>query len=124
MAVPVPAVMEAVLREADAAIARLDEITFSGTMRRVAPEASAIPENERRGAFAEWAAWNFMRPHGVGATERKPWGIYWSPLAGFTTTDGKTVHSPDVAEMDEEIISHWIERAFKASHPAINARSA
>lgn len=34
MSLAVPAAMEAVLREADAAVARLDEISFSGAMRR------------------------------------------------------------------------------------------
>lgn len=112
------------MREADAALARFDEIAISGAMRRAAPEASAIPENERRGAFAEWAAWHFARPSSVADAAREPWGIYWSALFGAVMQDGREIHNPDVAEIDEGILSHWMERAARAVHPAIIARYA
>jgi hypothetical protein len=120
----VPPEMEAVLKRADAELCPLDEVSFSGAMRAAAPEAKTIREGERRGAFAEWAAWNFMRPHGVMDTEREPWGIYWSPLFGAVTQDGRNIHNPDVDEIENDTLSHWGARAGGVVHPAIRARYA
>jgi hypothetical protein len=116
--------MGEVLRRADAELPRLDEVSFSGAIRAAAPDAKGIPESERRGAFSEWAAWNFMRPHGVTDTQREPWGIYWTPVFGAVTQDGRNIHNPDVDEIEDETLSHWISRARTAVHPAIKARYA
>jgi len=89
---------------------------------QAAPDPKTSTPEERTGRFAEIAAWRFMRADG---TECEPWGIYWGPLGSGTLADGKTpFYRPDVAEIDEEILAHWIGRAATAKHPVIRSRYA
>ena len=114
--------MEAVLQEADASKAPLDEGALWSKLMQTAPDPKTSTPEERTGRFAEIAAWRFMRSHG---TEYEPWATYWGPLVSGTMADGKTpFYSPDVAEIDEEILAHWIVRAASAKHPVMSARYA
>ncbi len=122
MGLTVPAAMEAVLKEADDSATPLDEGALWSKQMKAAPDPQASTPEERLGAFAEIAAWRFMRPHGA---ESEPWGIYWGPLASGTLADGTTpFYRPDVAEVDEAILAHWMQRATSAKHPVIRARYA
>ncbi len=122
LSLTVPAAMEAVLQEADASKAPLDEGALWSKLMQAAPDPKTSTPEERTGRFAEIVAWGFMRPHG---TECEPWAIYWGPRGSRTLADGKTpFYSPDVAEIDEEILAHWIARAASAKHPVISARYA
>ena len=123
MSLKVPEAMEAVLQRADASATPLDEGRLWGEQMKAAPDPETATLEERRGTFAEISAWRFMRPHGTGVNE--PWGIYWGPLASGTLADGKTpFYSPDVAEIDEEILTHWITRSSNTKHPVVKARYA
>ena len=124
MALIIPAAIEAVIRQADTAAAAIDEVSFAGAIEKAAPPADGLTLEARRGAFAEIAAWRFIRPFVGGPIEREPWGIYWSPLASGTLKDGKAFHSPDVSDVDEEIVAHWIERVRTLAHPVLKARYA
>jgi hypothetical protein len=122
MGLIVPTELEKVLREADESAGPLVENALWSAQMKAAPDPKVATLDERRGTFAEIAAWRFMRPH--GGSESEPWGIYWGPLAGGTLQDGTPFHQPDVAEVDEEILTHWIGRATTAKHPVIKARYA
>jgi lysyl-tRNA synthetase class 1 len=112
---------EAVLTADDPSI-RLDEGALATALIKARPQTSAITPEENTGAFAEVAAWKFSRPH--ANSDREPWGIYWGPMASGTLADGKPFHSPDIEEIDEDILRHWIARATNAKHPALRARYA
>ena len=87
LSLTVPTAMEAVLREADASTAPLDEGALWSKQMQAAPDPKTSTPEERTGRFAEIAAWRFMRADG---TECEPWGIYWGPLASGTLADGRT----------------------------------
>lgn len=123
MGLTIPPAMEVVLQDTDNSATPLDEGKLWSALRTVVPDLKNALREERIGAFAELAAWRFMRGR-VGAV-MEPWGIYWAPLVSGTLADGKTpFYDPDVTEVDEEILVHWMERAASAKHPVIRARYA
>ena len=123
MSLNVPEAIEAVLQRADASAMPLDEGKLWSDQIKAAPDPKIATLEERRGTFAEIAAWRFMpRLDGV---ENEPWGIYWGPLASGILADGKTpFYNPDIAEVDEEILTHWITRSGNTKHPVLRARYA
>ena len=119
MFLTVPAALLPIVAEADAGTAPIDEMRLAGTLIAALGENPALSPEERKGAFAEIESLRFQRPHG---SERRTWGIYWSELASGTTQDGRTFYSPDIAFVDEDVLSHWISRSENARHPALRAR--
>lgn len=81
----------------------------------------ALTDEQRRGVWAEIAAWRFSRPH---LFEVSSWGIYWRELASGTNSDGKRVYLPDINDVDVETLEYWIQRARSTTHPAFRARYA
>lgn len=123
MSLTVPAGMETVIQEADANVAPLDEGALAGALSSARPASDKVSPEENAGAFAEIAAWRLSRARGTDDLE--PWGIYWGPMASGTLADGKTpFYRPDVAEIDESILTHWIQRATNTKHPVLKARYA
>lgn len=123
MSLNVPEAIEAVLQSADLSALPLDEGKLWSDLMKAAPEPNTASLEERRGTFAEIAAWRLMRPH--GGVENEPWGIYWGPLASGILADGKTpFYSPDISKVDEEILAHWINRSVNSKNPIIRARYA
>ena len=123
MGLIVPPAMEAVLQEADSSSTPVNEWKLWSSLRTVAPDFSIALRDEKIGAFSELAAWRFMRTRSGEASEA--WGIYWAPLASGTLADGKTpFFDPDINEINEEILAHWMERVKTAKHPIIISRYA
>lgn len=83
--------------------------------------ADALTDEQRRGTWAEIAAWRFSRPH---LFEASSWGTYWRELASGTNADGRRVYFPDINDVDAETLEHWIQRARSTTHPAFRARYA
>src|SRR2546422_8203634 len=124
MSVAIPSSMEVVVQRAGVPNAVLDEVSLGSELIKAAPDPKTISEEERRGAFSEIAAWRFMRPHG-SVQKNEPWSIYWGPLGSGILADGKTpFYSPDVAELADDILSHWIFWAGRPKHPLRKARYA
>lgn len=122
MSLTVPTTIEAVLKEADNPAAPLDEGALGSALMNARSRLNALTPEESAGAFAEIAAWSFMRSH---RTECEPWGLYWGPFASGTLADGKTpFYRPDITEIDEAILTRWISRAVNSKHPVIRARYA
>lgn len=123
MSIAIPSAIEAVVQCADLSSAVLDELSLGTDLIKVSSGPKAISDKERRGVFSEIAAWGFMRPHG-SVEKNEPWGIYWRPLGSGTLADGKPFYSPNIAELDADILLHWVFRAENAKHPLIRARYA
>ncbi len=122
MPVSVPDAIEAVIAAADTAMQPLDEVRFAGEISKAAPNPQSVGQEIWMGAFAEIAAWRFSPT--VGNRDAEPWGLYWGPMGSGTLADGRPFYSPDVAEIDEAILLHWIDRATHLHHPILRARYA
>jgi hypothetical protein len=77
--------------------------------------AEGLSPHERKGAWAEMTPFNLRE-----AEEGSPWGTHYGPM--MTMADGR--HIPDLAEIDEEILTHWEKRATNSVHPVLRARFA
>lgn len=121
MSLKVPQEIIGLLATIEESISSLDEMDFAGKLSAAIMNRNDLSLEERRGAFAEIEALRFQR---VRDGEQSAWGIYWSDLSSGVTSDGKAFHSPDILDVDEEIILHWITRAQMAKHPVLTARYA
>jgi len=84
-------------------------------------EREAIEEENRRGYWAEMAAFGFnVRPTQDGG----PWKTYFQPAMTFLAKDGTPIYGPDIAEADADTIAYWSERAKEVTHPILAARYA
>lgn len=121
MGLIVPTILQDSITKLDDATQPLDEMKLSDQLAAALGDPKALTPEERRGAFAEIQSLRFQR---AGNSERRTWGIYWTELGSFRAADGRQVHIPDIADIDEEILSHWIERSASAKHPVLRARFA
>lgn len=121
MSLKVPQEIISLLATIEESISSLDEMDFAGKLSAAIMNRNDLSLEERRGAFAEIEALRFQH---VRDGEQSAWGIYWSDLSSGVTSDGKAFHSPDILDVDEEIILHWITRAQMAKHPVLIARYA
>jgi Domain of unknown function (DUF4209) len=80
--------------------------------------ADGLADAERKGAWAEAAAFNFT------PVDESPWGTYYGPTMTAQKPDGTPLYMPDIAEIDRAIIDHWETRATEALHPILRARYA
>lgn len=120
MSLSVPPAIKDVLSEFDAATTSFDALDVRSRIQAATDSLGTLSEPERRGVFAEWAAFSF-----VGADHSpEPWDAYFGPMFTGETASGKTVHQPDLAQVDTEIITHWLQRASEVTHPELKARYA
>ena len=83
--------------------------------------AEGLSQEERKGAWAEVAAFNFMTSR---TGDESVWGTYFAPMSSWTTADGKEVYGPDIEELDLAIVEHWERRSDRTPHPVLRARYA
>lgn len=120
MALDIAAPIEAVLTAFDQP-GPLDEGALSTALNQARQELGQTTDKIQHGAFGELAAWHFARAErGSG----DPWGLYWTPVTSGVLVDDTPFYRPDVAQLDDAILTHWIERARTAQHPLMVARYA
>lgn len=108
------------LDKLDKSATPIDEIDVMGQLNSVLPDQMAsLSLEERRGVIADFEGFRFQRPHG---SSREPWGMYWSEMASMMRADGTTIRSPELAEVDDDIVAHWIAQSERYSHPVLVAR--
>jgi len=118
LTVPKPAI--AYLDEVDKQIKPIDEYhVFSELLKAIGPIEQYLAD-DRKGIFAEVAAFQFQR---ADSEQRKVWGIYWTEFSSGTSANGRW-HLPEIAQVDFEVITHWISRAEQFKHPVLKARYA
>src|SRR5260221_4824216 len=80
-----------------------------------------VPDDEEWNCFlAESSAFGFMYRPG----ERSVWNTYFGPMATYTLTNGTEGRNPDTAQLNEETVAHWRERAASVKNPMMSARYA
>ena len=96
------------------------ECEVSSALNKIAKERGALSAQDQKAFFAEWAAFQF------GATTRRAsvWDTFFSPMMTLKKTDGTVFHSPDIKELDAEIIGHWESQAKNSANPVMRARYA
>ncbi|MCC7497089.1 MAG: DUF4209 domain-containing protein [Bryobacterales bacterium] len=118
MAITVPEPTLRALAEVEGSNEKLADYELGSRLAGIHNLEGLSPE-ERKGAWAESAAFNFMAR--IGDTPN-PWDTHFGPVFSGTKNDGAPFYVPDLAEVDRDIISHWEERSTAAKHPMLRAR--
>lgn len=118
MPLQIPAATSQILESVEASRQPLAEFDLADQILR--SEAGDLSAEERKGAFAEWAAF-FFRPVDEDAS---PWNTYYGPTIAMSDAQGRPVYSPDLAQIDAETVAHWETRAAVAKHTVLRARYA
>jgi len=122
MGLIVPNAMEEVIQRFGSYTGPVDEDDLSSELSKATPSRETTEQDQFRGSFAENVAWHFMR---LAGGKGGPWGTYWASVASGVLADRSTpFYRPDVADLDQEILAHWISRSATMKHPAICARYA
>lgn len=99
----------------------IGDLELQSALRRSLGEFRPRSLEERRGAWAEISAFHFV-PADDG--DRGPWNTYFRPMRTALDAAGAPVYSPDAAEIDDEVLAYWSERASHTPHPLLRARYA
>ncbi|MSV27535.1 MAG: DUF4209 domain-containing protein [Bryobacterales bacterium] len=83
--------------------------------------ADGLSEDERKGAWSEVAAFNFMS---MGWEERSVWGTHFGPVFQQIRNDGTSLETPSITDIDGESLDYWKERSKQTPHPVLKSRYA
>lgn len=89
-----------------------NEVEVSDALRSAKRNHPEMSPEDFKGFYSEWAAFLFLE-------RNKTWGTYFGPMMTYGDTA-----SPDLRELDAEIISHWEKRSASAKSPVMQARYA
>lgn len=117
----VPPELVAALTALEARPTAIDTHEIHSEIRRAVPDRHALAPEFRRGAWAEQVAFAFSTHSAPGGG---PWGTHFKPMMSGQQADGTPYHSPDIAEIDAEVLAYWAARARAAKHPSLVARFA
>ena len=117
MSLTIPPATRAVLDALEASTEPTVEYEISGKLSGVL-QTSSLTGDERNGAWAEAAAFNFM------PAKESPWGTHFGPHVAATKPDGTPFYAPDLKEVNPEIIAYWEGRSTTTPHPMLQARYA
>lgn len=97
-----------------------NEAQIGDAVNRAVRNQTEMSDEERVAAAAEAVAFFFYeRPD-----EDSVWGTYFAPMMTATKQDGTPFYSPDIADLDERVVSHWEARATSVQDPVMKARYA
>ena len=117
MALTIPAATQAIIDEFEGSNQPTVDYEiadkFGGVLRM-----EGLSLAERKGAWAESTPFH-LRP-----SEDSPWGTHYAPIAVLTKPDGTPSYVPDIADVDEEILTQWESRAETTQNPVLRARYA
>lgn len=115
-----PAWVQQILTEFESRTGPHNEVQVSDALRRASDSHQDMSEADFKGYHAEWAAFLFRGR----AKEDSVWGTYFSPMATMKRIDGTDFYSPDVADLNAEVVSDWEDRARSVKDPVMQARYA
>lgn len=121
MGLTIPSEIEAVFQQADDPALPLNELHLPSEFAQARKAVATDNREQQTGAFADVAAWHFSR---FEEGDEGSWGLYWGPMATWVLEDGSRKHTPDLMELDDDVLNHWVHRASSAKNAAIGARYA
>jgi hypothetical protein len=99
----IPAETSRILESVDAARQPISEWELADAISNIL-KADKLPQDERKGAWAEWAAF-FFRP--FYDEESRPWDTHFGPTMTAIDAVGQPVYIPDLAQVDADTITYW-----------------
>jgi hypothetical protein len=118
--VKLPAWIEEILVAYDEKTTPHNEVEIAEAISTARKSKGDLSEEDFKVLLAEHSAFFFIDSHG----ESSRWGSYFAPMAELGRADGSTLLSPDIAELDDQTLEHWRDRARSAKNPVMRARYA
>jgi hypothetical protein len=97
-----------------------NEVELSDVLRQAARAHEDMPPEDFKGYYSEWSAFLFIER----LRKDSLWGTFFAPMMTATRNDGKRLLSPDIEDLDAEVVSRWEERARSVKDPVMRARYA
>lgn len=119
MQILVPQQIADLLAQRDASGLPLIDYEIAGAIDEARRFLAAQSPEEQSGGLAELAAFQFAP---AGGAQLSIWNTYFAPRGGATFTDGSSLHVPDIAQADTDILEFWKRRAGEVKHPVLRAR--
>jgi len=96
------------------------EVELSDALRNAVNGYPNLSAEDSKGYYAEWAAFLFLgRPD-----KDSVWNTYFGPMMTAMRQDGAEFRSPDIKDLDAEVVAYWEGRARSVRNPVMRARYA
>lgn len=115
-----PGFVNVVLGQFENQTESFNEAQVFDALRTARESYGDFTDEDFKGFQAEVSAFFFYERRNCDS----PWGTYFAPTFTGTRTDGTTVNSPDIKELDTEVVAHWEARAKESKNPVLRARYA
>ena len=94
------------------------EVEIAEALGAVRKSQGDLSDEDWKGFMAESSAFLFMERQGSDAV----WGTYFGPIMSAKQSDGTDFFSPDIKNLDADIVAHWEQRAATCRNPVMRAR--
>lgn len=115
----IPGWVQAVLDSYENKAEPHNEVQISDALRQAARAHENMPPEDFKGYHSEWAAFLFIERR-----KESLWGTFFAPMMTATRNDGKKFVSPNIEDLDAEVVIRWEERARTVKDPVMRARYA
>jgi hypothetical protein len=115
-----PAWIEGILAVYDERSTPHNEVEIAEAISTARKSKGDLSEEDFKALLAEHSAIFFIESQ----RESSRWGSYFASMAEFTKKDGGALLSPNIAELDDQTLEHWRDRARLAKNPMMRARYA
>jgi hypothetical protein len=116
----IPDWVQAVLKCFEGRTEPYNEVQIADALGLARKNQGDLNDQDWRGFLAERSAFFFTeRPN-----EDSIWGTYFAPMGSWTLGDGTPQRSPDIKDLDADVVAHWERRARSVHSPVMRARYA
>lgn len=120
VAVTIPEWAQAILAGYEVQETPFQECEIASALNNAARSRRELDAEDRKGWLSEWSAFAF----GANRLTDSVWGTFFLPMMTRYRADGTPLHSPDIRDLDLEIITRWEDRAKNCGNPVMRARYA
>lgn len=94
------------------------EVEIADALVAVRKGQGDLSDQDCKSFIAEWSAFLFMERRGKDSV----WGTCFAPFMSAKEADGSDLFSPDIKNLDADVVAHWEERAGRCRNPVMRAR--
>jgi hypothetical protein len=95
-----------------------NEVEIVDALNSVRKGQGDLNDADWKGLIAEWSAFLF----GDRRNKDSVWGTYFAPMMSGRNASGLDLLSPDIKNLDADVVTHWEEQARVCRSPVMRAR--
>lgn len=97
-----------------------NEVAIADALHNARKDKGNLSDEAQKGLIAEWSAFSFWHRRG----RESVWQTYFAPMMSGKNEDGIEFFSPDVKDLDADVVAYWEKRASSCTNPEMRARYA